>query len=69
MRWRYETPDEKTKRLDNWHPMFCWVPRWSRQDGYVMWLEKCLRKRNHNLGEPVWDYRPITILERDLRAS
>lgn len=69
MRWLSETPDQWHKRCDQWHEWFAWRPVKDRENGYRMWFEKVLRKYNPAHYGGFWLYRPITILESDLKSQ
>lgn len=63
--------DEKIAARQQWHPVFAWVPHYSRDGGTKMWLETILRRQegfNHK-GRPCWVYRPITLLETDVKPE
>jgi hypothetical protein len=68
MRWRSETWSQKMDRMREWHKVFAWLPRKDRTHGYRMWFEFVLRRYNSGRG-PRWAYRPITILESDLKSQ
>src|SRR5262245_28051298 len=69
MRWKKMTPKQRRDMLNEWHPRFAWWPRRDTEHGYVMWLERILRKSRDKDGMAPWRYRPITILETDVRPN
>ena len=68
MRWHSETHTQRMERIKEWHEWFAWRPVKDRAHGYRMWFETVLRQFNPGSG-PYWNYRPITILESDLKSQ
>jgi hypothetical protein len=55
--------------LQEWHPIFAWRPHSTVDGACKMWLEHilCRWHHNENSGRHEWQYRPITILEKDVK--
>jgi hypothetical protein len=66
MRWQSETRTQTQEREAEWHQWFAWYPVKDREHGYRMWLETVLRRAQPHRR---WSYRPITILETDLKSQ
>ena len=69
MRWHSETTEQWSERCKEWHEVFAWVPHKDRTNGYRMWFEKVLRRLSKGPSPSRWDWRPITILESDLKSQ
>lgn len=64
MKWKYETPEERIKRLEKWHKKFAWFP--IKIDGTKYWLEFVERRMGlfiaaTHISDPIFycEYRPI----------
>jgi hypothetical protein len=68
VRWQSETYQQWETRCSEWHEWFAWRPVKDRENGYRMWMEKVLRKLSKS-PHRLWDFRPITILESDLKSQ
>ena len=66
-----EQYEKQKEALKEWHPMFAWRPKSTKDGTCRMWLERilCRLHHNENNGRDEWEYRPITILEKDLGTT
>ena len=46
MKWKYETEEQRRKRLSKPHLWFAWYPVELDEDNTKVWLEKVTRKKN-----------------------
>lgn len=60
------------EREADWHQWFAWHPVRDKENGYGMFMETVLRKSKYPVETILdrlffaWDYRPMTILPKDL---
>lgn len=63
MRFRYETHEEKEKRLFTWHTHFTLLP--VKQDGVIYWMETVYRRCVDSwvgcdgFRTRIWEYLPV----------